>query len=152
MLRAYDNVLTLRLRMPIDADVIHNKRNFVYKIAHYDRVVDIPNSMTVLPELLPYAVELAIRGRTGIYNFCNPGAISHNQVLELYKEYIDPKFSWKNFSVEEQAQVIVAARSNNELSPAKLLKEFPDMLPIRDSLRKFVFEPCVARLKAKSGM
>ena len=24
--------------------------------------------------------------QTGIYNFCNPGAISHNQVLELYRD------------------------------------------------------------------
>merc|ERR1719215_1672737 len=76
MLRAYDNVLTLRVRMPIDADVVGNKRNFIYKIANYDRIVNIPNSMTVLDELLPYSVELAIRGKVGIFNFCNPGAIS----------------------------------------------------------------------------
>lgn len=25
--------------------------------------------------------------QTGIYNFCNPGAISHNQVLELYRDW-----------------------------------------------------------------
>ncbi len=35
------------------------------------------------------------------------------QILELYKEYIDPEFSWSNFSIEEQAKVIVAPRSNN---------------------------------------
>jgi len=141
MLRAFDNVCTLRVRMPIDADVTGNKRNFIYKIANYDRVVNIPNSMTVLPELLPYAIELALRGKTGIYNFCNPGAISHNQVLELYKEYIDPACNWKNFSIEEQAKVIQAGRSNNELSPVKLWAEFPSMLPIVDSLNKNVFEP-----------
>lgn len=148
MLRAYDNVCTLRVRMPIDADVTGNKRNFIYKIAHYDRIVNIPNSMTVLPELLPYAVELALRKRAGIYNFCNPGAISHNQCLELYKEYIDPKCTWKNFTIEEQAQVIRAGRSNNELSPVKLWKEFPEMRPIRDSLVEFVFKPAAAALKA----
>merc|ERR1719310_1968510 len=141
MLRSYDNVLTLRVRMPIDADVCGNKRNFIYKIAHYDKVVNIPNSMTVLDELLPYSVELAIRGRTGIYNFTNPGAISHNQVLELYREYIDPDCTWKNFTLEEQAKVITAARSNNELDSSKLWKEFPEMRPIRDSLIEFVFKP-----------
>lgn len=141
MLRAYDNVLTLRVRMPIDADVTGNKRNFIYKIANYNKVVDIPNSMTVLDELMPYSVELAVRGRTGIFNFTNPGAISHGQVLELYKEWIDPDCKWTVFSLEEQAKVITAARSNNELDSTKLWKEFPEMRPIRDSLIEFVFKP-----------
>ena len=44
------------------------------------QVVDIPNSMTVLDEMLPLAIELARRGRTGVFNFTNPGVISHNQV------------------------------------------------------------------------
>ncbi len=37
------------------------------------------------------------------------------QILQLYKDYIDPEFTWSNFSVEEQAKVIVAPRSNNLL-------------------------------------
>lgn len=141
MLRAYDNVLTLRVRMPIDADVLGNKRNFIYKIAHYDKVVNIPNSMTVLDELLPYSVELAVRGKAGIYNFCNPGAISHGQVLELYRDWIDPDLTWKHFTLEEQSKVIEAARSNNELDCSKLWREFPQMRPIRDSLIEFVYRP-----------
>eukprot|EP00932_Pfiesteria_piscicida_P000265 SRR837773.10258.p3 GENE.SRR837773.10258~~SRR837773.10258.p3 ORF type:complete len:106 (+),score=14.69 SRR837773.10258:236-553(+) len=104
--------------------------------------------MTVLDELVPYAIELALRKRGGIFNFCNPGAISHNQVLELYKEYVDPSLTWSNFTVEEQAKVITAARSNNELAPQKLWAEFPEMLPIRESLIKFIFEPTRA---AKAG-
>lgn len=151
MLREFDHVLTLRVRMPIDGDVLCNKRNFIYKIAHYNKVVNIPNSMTVLPELLPYAVEMALRRLTGIYNFCNPGAISHNQVLELYRDYIDPDFKWGNFTIEEQAKVITAARSNNELSPHKMWKEFPNMLPIRNSLIEYVFKPLQTE-KSKAAM
>mmetsp|Transcript_48466 Transcript_48466/g.85474 ORF Transcript_48466/g.85474 Transcript_48466/m.85474 type:complete len:318 (-) Transcript_48466:15-968(-) len=154
MLRAYDNVCTLRVRMPIDSNVVTNKRNFVYKIAHYEKVVNIPNSMTVLDELMPYAIELAMRGKTGIYNFTNPGAISHNQVLELYKEYIDPDKIWKNFTLEEQAKVITAARSNNELDASKLWGEFPEMRTIRESLIEFVFKPSQtekAKLRAVKG-
>ena len=79
MVREYNNVLQLRLRMPIDAD-LQNPRNFITKIANYERVVDIPNSMTVLEELIPMAVQGAKRGLTGVYNFTNPGAISHNEV------------------------------------------------------------------------
>jgi hypothetical protein len=67
--------------------------------------------------------------------------VSHNEIMEMYKEYIDPELTWVNFSLEEQAKVIVAARSNNELDASKLSKEFPEMLPIKESLIKFVFEP-----------
>lgn len=56
----------------------------------------------------------------GIYNFCNRGAISHNEVLQLYKEIIDPTYEWTNFSVEEQNKILAAKRSNNELDATKL--------------------------------
>lgn len=71
--------------------------------------------MTILHDLLPIAVCMAENNEVGVYNFTNPGAISHNEVLELYKKHVDPKFTWKNFSLEEQAKVIKADRSNCEL-------------------------------------
>ena len=49
----------------------------------YDKVINIPNSMTVLPELLVYSLEMAKRKLTGIMNFTNPGAISHNEILQV---------------------------------------------------------------------
>jgi len=140
LLKSYNHLLTLRVRMPISED-LEFPRNFVYKIAHYERVVDVPNSMTVLPELLPYSIEMALQRLTGIYNFTNPGVISHNECLELYKKYYKPDFTWKNFSLEEQSKVIKAGRSNNELDTTKFEKLFPQMLPIKESLIKYVFEP-----------
>ena len=53
-------------------------------------------------------------------NYTNPGAVSHNEILQMYKDYIDPEFKWSNFSVEEQAKVIVAARSNNLLDTMRV--------------------------------
>ncbi|XP_010676576.2 bifunctional dTDP-4-dehydrorhamnose 3,5-epimerase/dTDP-4-dehydrorhamnose reductase [Beta vulgaris subsp. vulgaris] len=140
LLNNYDNVCTLRVRMPISSD-LSNPRNFITKIARYEKVVNIPNSMTILDELLPISIEMAKRNLTGIYNFTNPGVVSHNEILEMYREYIDPKFTWKNFTLEEQAKVIVAPRSNNELETTKLKQEFPELLPIKESLIKYVFEP-----------
>ena len=136
----YDNVCTLRVRMPISSD-LSNPRNFITKISRYSKVVNIPNSMTVLDELLPISVEMAKRNCRGIWNFTNPGVVSHNEILQMYKSYIDPDFKWVNFTLEEQAKVIVAPRSNNELDASKLKKEFSDLLSIKDSLIKYVFEP-----------
>ncbi|KAH0449136.1 hypothetical protein IEQ34_022936 [Dendrobium chrysotoxum] len=140
LLKEYDNVCTLRVRMPISSD-LSNPRNFITKISRYNKVVNIPNSMTILDELLPISVEMAKRNCKGIWNFTNPGVVSHNEILEMYKKYIDPEFSWVNFTLEEQAKVIIAPRSNNEMDASKLKNEFPELLPIKESLIKFVFEP-----------
>ncbi|CAO2047987.1 unnamed protein product [Urochloa humidicola] len=140
LLKNYENVCTLRVRMPISSD-LSNPRNFITKITRYEKVVNIPNSMTILDELLPISIEMAKRNLTGIWNFTNPGVVSHNEILEMYREYIDPSFTWKNFNLEEQAKVIVAPRSNNELDQTKLKKEFPELLSIKESLIKYVFEP-----------
>ncbi|KAH7651376.1 UDP-glucose 4,6-dehydratase protein [Dioscorea alata] len=140
LLKEYDNVCTLRVRMPISSD-LSNPRNFITKISRYEKVVNIPNSMTILDELLPMSIEMAKRNCRGIWNFTNPGVVSHNEILEMYKKYIDPSFAWSNFTLEEQAKVIVAARSNNEMDASKLKNEFPELLAIKDSLIKYVFEP-----------
>lgn len=140
LLKDYENVCTLRVRMPISSDLT-NPRNFITKISRYNKVVNIPNSMTVLDELLPISIEMAKRNCRGIWNFTNPGVVSHNEVLEMYRDYIDPKFKWENFGLEEQAKVIVAPRSNNELDTTKLKNEFPYLLSIKDSIIKYVFEP-----------
>jgi len=117
---SYSNVLNLRLRMPISDDL--SSRNFITKISKYARVVNIPNSMSVLHDLLPLMIAMGRARKTGIYNFTNPGVISHNQVLDLYQKYIDKSFTYQNFTLEEQDKILKAARSNNELSTAKLEK------------------------------
>jgi 3,5-epimerase/4-reductase len=106
--------------MPISDDL--SSRNFITKIVKYDRVVNVPNSMTVLTELLPVSLVMAERSLVGIYNFCNPGAISHNEVLDLYKKYIDPEYTYTNFTLEEQEKILKAGRSNNTLDHTKLME------------------------------
>mmetsp|Transcript_28232 Transcript_28232/g.28520 ORF Transcript_28232/g.28520 Transcript_28232/m.28520 type:complete len:312 (+) Transcript_28232:42-977(+) len=125
MLKEFPTTCTLRVRMPISDDLSH--RNFITKIVKYDRVVNIPNSMTCLTEMLPISLIMAQRKLTGVYNFCNPGAISHNEILDLYKKYIDPEYTYTNFTVEEQAQILKAGRSNNTLDHTKLCGALSDI-------------------------
>jgi len=143
MLKHYPNCMILRVRMPISDDLIH--RSFVTKIVKYERVVNIPNSMTILAEMLPASLAMAKKGLTGVYNFTNPGVISHNQVLDLYTKHIDPTYTYKNFTIEEQAKVIAAPRSNNELDTTKLLKDMPDGIIINDIYT--AYDLCFQRMK-----
>jgi 3,5-epimerase/4-reductase len=143
MLKCYPNCLILRVRMPVSDDLIH--RNFVTKIVKYEKVVNIPNSMTILHEMLPLSLAMAKKGLTGVYNFTNPGVISHNQVLDLYKKYIDPTYTYQNFTVEEQAKVIKAPRSNNELDTTKLFRDMPEGIVVNEI--NIAFELCFQRMK-----
>ncbi|KAJ3152325.1 hypothetical protein HDU86_005854 [Geranomyces michiganensis] len=143
MIRQYSNVLTLRLRMPVSDDL--NPRNFVTKITKYDRVVDIPNSNTILYELLPASIAMADAKLSGVYSFTNPGAISHNEVLTLYKKHVDPSFTWKNFTLEEQSKVIKAGRSNCELDTTKLMAAL-DKLGVKINEIHTAYDLCFQRM------
>jgi hypothetical protein len=76
--------------------------------------------MTVLNELLPVLIEMALNGQVGTVNLTNPETISHNEILQIYKEVVDPNFSWVNFSIEEQNAILASKRSNNCLNTEKL--------------------------------
>lgn len=131
-----DSVLNLRIRMPITN--INNVRNFITKITNYEKICSIPNSMTVLPELLPYVIDMMKNKRTGTINLTNPGLISHNRILELYREIVDKDFTWKNFSVEEQNVILASKRSNNYLNTDKLEYLYPEVLNIEQAVIKML--------------
>jgi len=111
--------LNVRIRMPIVDDLRCN-RNFVSKILEYPQICSIHNSMTYLPELLPILIDMLINYDTGTINLVNPGIISHNEILEMYKNKIDPSKTWENISIDQQNKILKSKRSNNWLCTKKL--------------------------------
>ena len=133
-----DNVLNVRIRMPITDEF--NKRNFITKITTYEKVCSVPNSMTVLNELIPLMVDMAMKFTTGTVNLTNPGLISHNEILEMYKEIVDPDFSYKNFTIEEQNEILASGRSNNFLETTRLESLYPNVKNIKTSVREILIQ------------
>ena len=131
-----NSVLNVRIRMPIiDA---HHPRNFITKIMGYAKICSISNSMTVLPELLPLVVDMMERERVGTINLTNPGVISHNEILGMYRDHVDPAYTWENFSIEEQNEILLSKRSNNQLDTTKLQEWYPNVTPIHEAVRRCV--------------
>lgn len=128
------SVLNLRIRMPITGE--ENPRNFITKIVNYERICSVPNSMTVLPELLPCVLDMMQKKITGTINLTNPGLISHNEILEMYREIVEPYFTWKNFTQEEQRKILDADRSNNYLETTLLTSMYPHIKNIKESVRE----------------
>ena len=133
-----DSVLNLRIRMPITGQ--YNGRNFITKITNYEQICSVPNSMTVLPELLPMVLDMMEKKTTGTINLTNPGLISHNTILEMYKEIVDSNFTWKNFSQEEQRKILSADRSNNYLDTTRLETLYPKVRNITDYIKDCLLE------------
>lgn len=112
LLKCYKNILLLRIRMPIDNT--NNPKNFIEKLKSFDKIISIPNSMTVLPEMIPIMVTLIATGQTGTWNCVNPNVISHKEILDMLgiqKEYVD---------ISHQSELTRVARSNNHLATTKI--------------------------------
>jgi 3,5-epimerase/4-reductase len=134
IIKNFDNVLNVRIRMPITDDINCN-RNFINKIINYKKICSMNNSMTVLPDLLPLLIDMIIKKEIGTINLVNPGYISHNEILTLYKEFKNPEFEWNNMTIEEQNQLLLSERSNNILNTEKLQKLYPDVKDIKTSIK-----------------
>eukprot|EP00123_Amoebidium_parasiticum_P016353 comp23401_c5_seq1/m.38825 comp23401_c5_seq1/g.38825 ORF comp23401_c5_seq1/g.38825 comp23401_c5_seq1/m.38825 type:complete len:293 (-) comp23401_c5_seq1:146-1024(-) len=133
-IKQYPNVLILRIRMPVSDDL--HPRNFVTKIASYQKLINYPNSLTVLSDLMPISLDMAEKQRTGVYNFTNPGAISHHEIMDLYKKYIDPTKEFESMTLEDQRKILKAGRCNCNLDVSKLLKEYPNVPDIHTSMER----------------
>lgn len=134
--------LHLRIRMPITSE--RNPRNFITKITSYEKICSIPNSMSVLDELIPFAIHMMKEKLVGTVNFTNPGVICHNEILEMYRDIVDPLFVWKNFSIDEQDKVLLSKRSNNHMDTlildmiyVDLKRKYPYLVlrPIKDAIK-----------------
>ena len=110
LMKLYDkNVLQLRIRMPITGS--KNSRNFITKITNYEKICSIPNSMTVLPQLLPIALDMIQNNTVGTFNF----------------------------TIDEQNQILDSKRSNNFLDTSKL-ENLYKIDNIKDAVKKMLIE------------
>lgn len=65
----------------------------------------MPNSMTVLDELLPIMCQMCIKGEVGTVNLTNPGVIEHKDILDMYKEIVDPSFTYTLFRMKNRPRL-----------------------------------------------
>jgi 3,5-epimerase/4-reductase len=118
MMNQMNNVLNVRIRMPISLD--KSPRNLLIKLLKYKKICSIPNSMTILDELLPIMCQMLEQKKTGAINLVNPGVIDHDTILQLYKKYVNSEHTYELVSYEDQIKFLASERSNNELDTTEL--------------------------------
>ena len=120
--------------MPITHHVHH--RNFITKIVSYPKICSVANSMTVLPDMLPVILDMMRNKLTGTYNMVNQGTITHNEVLNMYKDFVVPNILCTNMTIEEQNNMLKSQRSNCQLDTSKLYNLYPIISDIHTSVRR----------------
>ncbi len=85
-------ILIIRIRVPLDCRP--NPRNILTKLIEYKKVIDLPNSVTYIPDFLEALSHLINKGACGIYNVVNKNPLRYPELLEAYKKYA-PEFKYE---------------------------------------------------------
>ena len=128
LMHHYTNVLNVRMRLPVSSDTSH--RNLITKITSYKKILNIPNSVTVLPDLLPVLLNLMKKRHTGTINLVNHGTVEHTQILEAYKQAVDPSLEYEVIDENDHSEFAMklrASRSNCYLSTDRLAQLAPEV-------------------------
>jgi len=133
ILQHYDNILQIRIRMPVDSRP--SPRNLITKLVGYSKVINTPNSVTCIPDLLDAASGLMSMRKTGIYNVAQAESITHKELLEMYHDIVDINFKMPIFiPIEELDTITVAKRSNCTLSTTKLERAGIKMRRVKEAI------------------
>lgn len=111
------NVCVLRIRMPLQGS--ESPKNLLNKLLKYDKILSVPNSVTIMEDFMPFIERVIEKRVTGVLNAVNPGAYEHRVLLEMYREMIEPERVFQYITLEEFAGMTKAQRSNCVLSTKK---------------------------------
>ena len=141
VLEGAENCFIWRLRIPFNQQT--SPKNYLQKLLHYDKLVDVENSVSHLEEFCLKCVECFINDiEPGIYNMTNSGSVSTRQVVQwmIQEGLTDKKFNFFKTEEEFMEKAAKTPRSNCVLDTTKAEKAGIGMSPVEeaiiDSIRK----------------
>jgi 3,5-epimerase/4-reductase len=126
-------ILIVRVRIPLDNRP--HPKNILTKLIKYGKVIDIPNSVTYLPDFLKALKHLIKIDAYGIFNLLNKYGLRYPDLLDVYKKYV-PDFKYTIIDHRKLGLV----RTNLVMSVKKLEKTGFAVRPIKDVLEECVKE------------
>lgn len=131
-------VLTLRMRMPFDGS--RHERNLIVKLSRYPRVLTEQNSLTCIPDFLRVAERLIAGRATGIWNVVNEGTISPFEIMQRYRERVDPRHTFTALPLSCLGEVARTGRSNCVLDTSRLKAAGLGLPPVREAIERALGE------------
>ena len=124
-------ILIVRIRIPLDNRP--NPKNLLDKLINYKKVIDVPNSVTYIPDFVRALKHLIDIQATGLYNVVNNGGLRYPELLDIYRRHV-PGFKYEIIDYKKLKLV----RTNLILSTEKLEKSGFRMPGIHEVLEKCV--------------
>ncbi len=142
VLQTMPNIGIGRIRMPID--YIPSPSNMIDKLASFPKIIDVENSVTIIDDMVDVFYQMMSKKSVGIFHVTNPGTLKHREIVDLYKELVDPDFTCEWISEDDLVDQGLAKkrRSNNFLVSENLAKQGIEMREVheamRDTMEKYV--------------
>jgi 3,5-epimerase/4-reductase len=124
-------ILIARIRIPLDNRP--HPRNILTKLIKYRKVIDIPNSVTYIPDFIQALKHLIRIDARGVYNIVNRGGLRYPELLDVYKKYV-PDFTYETIDYKK----LNIVRTNLLLSTEKLKNTGFQVRDIKE-----VFRECI---------
>lgn len=141
----------LRIRMPFTSQ--NHGRNFLTKILKYNNLIDYPNSMTCVEDLVIFVDKFINKLRVeysclpwnrsikpGIYNVVNPDPVSIKDCVDIFELYGKGNSKWNFVDIEQLT--LKANRSNCILDDSKITKMSLQLPSSKISLRSSIMKLC----------
>ncbi len=125
------NVLIVRIRVPLDNTP--HPRNILTKLIKYRTIIDIPNSITYIPDFIRALEHLLKINAKGLFNLTNKGGLRYPALMEVYKEFV-PDFKYTILPLKK----LKLNRTNLLLSVRKLEKTGFKVRNIKDVLQECI--------------
>ena len=120
LLAKYSNVYICRLRIPFNE--VDGPRNYLTKLATYEKLISVSNSITQIDEFVKATLDLCVKKAPfGIYNVTNPGIATAREIVEKLIAAGIRKNEPEWINIPDFNQTVKAPRSNCLLDSSKLL-------------------------------
>jgi len=148
ILRHFSTTTLIRIRMPISPNA--RPRNLLSKLIKYKQIVEEPNSVTFVPDLVN-CIDWTIQNKKyGIYNCCSPEPLTHSVLLEEYKKY-NSTHTYSKITRDELDALTIAKRSNCIIDSSKIQNEGFKFGDTHERVRECVKQFCEDIKKENNG-
>ena len=148
------NVGVARIRIPLDDRP--GAGNIVDKLATYKKIIDVENSITVIPDMIDVFYKLMEKKAEGIFHVTNPGTLKYKNLMAWYRHYVDSNQMNEWISEEELLSqgLVTKTRSTNILQSTRLA-EFGIFMPdvnesAKDAMTVYSADPVIREALIKS--
>lgn len=130
--------LVLRPRQPVSAQV--NYKNMLMKLLTFTKFIDIPNSGTVIEDLMDWTKILIDKRFTGTLNVANTGWTTPYQIGLLLKKHILPTLQVDKFTKDELNKHTPEKRVDTVLDVSKLESVVGEVKSYRERLEDVIIQ------------